>query len=95
MNDAASNNPQLCSWCTTPTLPLHSIFFCNVERPKIKEENPEIAQTDIMKELGKRWKDLGDDDKAPFIKQAEEDKARYEEEMKEYVGSLLMVVCNA
>ncbi len=70
--------------CTTK----HSIFFCNEERAKIKEEQPDLKQTEIMGELGKRWKELSDDAKAPFNKLAEEDKARYEEEMKKYVWTV-------
>ncbi|NBO22178.1 hypothetical protein EBU94_02395 [bacterium] len=53
------------------------IFFCQQERTRIKEENPEMKGTEIMSELGKRWKELGDEEKKVFQEQADGDKERY------------------
>ena len=61
------------------------IFFCQKIRSEIKEENPEINTREIMREMGRRWKDL--EDKSEFITLSEEDKVRYEEEIKNYVPS--------
>ena len=54
-------------------------------RPQVKEDLGEEGKSSIMSELGKRWKELKDDDDradelAEYTKMAADDKARYEEE---------------
>jgi hypothetical protein len=61
------------------------IFFCSAMRPVLKEDLGEEGKSSIMAELGKRWKELKDDDDraeelAKYTKMAADDKARYEEE---------------
>ena len=61
------------------------IFFCAAMRPQVKEELGEEGKSSIMSELGKRWKELKEDDDqadelAKYTKMAADDKARYEEE---------------
>ena len=61
------------------------IFFCAAMRPQVKEDLGEEGKSSIMAELGKRWKELKDDDDrsdelAKYTKMAADDKARYEEE---------------
>jgi len=61
------------------------IFFCAAMRPQVKDDLGEEGKSLIMSELGKRWKDLKDDDDradelAEYIKMAADDKARYEDE---------------
>jgi hypothetical protein len=61
------------------------IFFCAAMRPQVKEELGEEGKSSIMAELGKRWKELKDDDDraeelAEYTKMAADDKARYEDE---------------
>ena len=61
------------------------IFFCAAMRPQVKEELGEEGKSSIMAELGKRWKELKEDDDradelAEYTKMAADDKARYEEE---------------
>jgi len=60
------------------------IFFCAAMRPQVKEELGEEGKSSIMAELGKRWKELKDDDQAEelakYTKMAADDKARYEDE---------------
>ena len=61
------------------------IFFCAAMRPQVKEELGEEGKSSIMAELGKRWKELKEDDDrsdelAKYTKMAADDKARYEEE---------------
>ena len=61
------------------------IFFSQDMRPIVKEENPEMKSKEIMTELGKRWKEFKDsDDAKKYIDMAQEDKERYNEEMKAY-----------
>ena len=73
------------------------IFFCGYMRTKVKEEmqnmSDEVVQPkDITRELGKRWKTLKESKKKKdkelyekCQKESENDKKRYNEEMKEYV----------
>ena len=61
------------------------IFFCAAMRPQVKEELGEEGKSSIMAELGKRWKELKEDDDradelAEYTKMASDDKARYEDE---------------
>jgi hypothetical protein len=61
------------------------IFFCAAMRPQVKEDLGDEGKSSIMAELGKRWKELKDDDDradelAEYTKMAADDKARYEEE---------------
>lgn len=43
------------------------VNFCNKQRPLLKEQFPTMSFGDISKELGKRWKELSDDDKNSHI----------------------------
>jgi high mobility group protein B2 len=64
------------------------ILFCADERPKVKEEEPGMDAKKIASELGKRWKELKDDDEEKvkeYQKMAEEDKVRFQKEMENYV----------
>ena len=61
------------------------IFFCAAMRPQVKEELGEEGKSMIMAELGKRWKELKEDDDrsdelAKYTKMATDDKSRYEDE---------------
>ena len=42
------------------------MLFCNEERPKLKEAHPEWKVPEMGKALGAKWKELTDEDKAPF-----------------------------
>ena len=56
------------------------IFFCIENRERIKEENPELKSTEIMKQLGAEWKQLDDEHKEKYIEMATNDKERYNQE---------------
>lgn len=60
------------------------IFFCMENRPKLKEENPELKTTQLTSELGAMWKKISDKEKQRFQAMAEEDKVRFETESKSY-----------
>jgi hypothetical protein len=61
------------------------ILFCISKRDSVKESNPEMSAKDIIKELGRVWReDVSDKDKAKYTKMAVSDKNRYENEMKDY-----------
>ncbi|CAM9490493.1 unnamed protein product [Scytosiphon promiscuus] len=58
--------------------------FSQQERPVVKAENPDMKITEMSKVLGARWREMDDNDKAPFQKKADKDKARYQKEMEKY-----------
>jgi hypothetical protein len=42
------------------------MIFCSENRDKIKEEMPELKNTEVMVELGKRWQLLTDEEKVVY-----------------------------
>ena len=64
------------------------IFFCNSERAVVKTEHPEMSAKDITSELGRRWREMDDNDKKPFVKLATKDKKRYESEKDGWGGDV-------
>ena len=61
------------------------IYFCVEKRDDIKEANPDMSGKEIIKELGRTWReDTSDKDKARYTNLSAADKARYENEMKDY-----------
>lgn len=69
---------------TGPKKPLNAyMWFCNDKRDELKGKG--FNNTEILREMGRLWKELTDKKKKPYLKKAEEDKERYEEEMKNYV----------
>nr|VZI47857.1 unnamed protein product [Spirometra erinaceieuropaei] len=57
-------------------------FFCDEYRPRIREAHPDWKVSEIAKELGKRWE--GCTDKSSYELRAQNDKLRYEEDMRKY-----------
>ena len=47
------------------------MVFSHMERKKIIEQQPDIHNAEVSKALGKRWKELSDDDRVPYIQEAE------------------------
>ena len=60
------------------------VLFGNEMRADIKEKNPDITPTEVMKEIGVRWKAMSAEDKKPFEEKSKVDKGRYKDEMAEY-----------
>lgn len=60
------------------------MYFSSAERPKVKEDKPEISFGDVGKELGERWKAISDKEKAKFEEMAKKDKDRYTKEKTAY-----------
>eukprot|EP00543_Licmophora_paradoxa_P004205 CAMPEP_0202454682 /NCGR_PEP_ID=MMETSP1360-20130828/12348_1 /ASSEMBLY_ACC=CAM_ASM_000848 /TAXON_ID=515479 /ORGANISM="Licmophora paradoxa, Strain CCMP2313" /LENGTH=200 /DNA_ID=CAMNT_0049074057 /DNA_START=145 /DNA_END=747 /DNA_ORIENTATION=- len=64
-----------------------SAFFLYSQgnRARVKEENPEAPFGDIARILSTEYKALTEKERKKWDKKAEADKARYQEEMKDYV----------
>lgn len=66
-----------------PTKPRSAyIMFCVEHRPKIAKEHTD--QKEVMVALGQAWKSLSDRERHRYEKKAQEDRRRYEEQMKTY-----------
>lgn len=64
-----------------PTPPkTNYMFFVEKERPKLKEEDPNMSFTEKAITLGKRWRLLTEEQKIPYNKLNQKDKVRYEKD---------------
>jgi len=59
-------------------------WFCNDERPKVKETMQDATVGEVAKELGRRWNECTDEQKSKYEALAAKDKARYEKEINAY-----------
>lgn len=57
------------------------IFFTLGERAGVVAAMPDANQAMVMAELGRRWKQAGEEQRAKYVAEAEEDKTRYADEM--------------
>lgn len=60
------------------------MLFLNEIRDKIMQNSPDIPSTDMFRQAGRLWKDLDEDKKSIYLRQAAVDKERYEKEMLEW-----------
>jgi structure-specific recognition protein 1 len=60
------------------------IIFTQARRASLTKENPSLNHKEIISAMSKEWNALSESDKAPYVKKAEIDKARYKREMEAY-----------
>ncbi len=64
---------------TLPKKPLSSFFLFSAEaREKLKKEEPDIKQTEILKKIGSQWKELDAETKKKWEAKSKADKERYD-----------------
>ena len=64
------------------------IFFCLDKRQEIINDSPDLSATDVIKELGRVWREeMSDEDKKKYVAQSVTDKERYQAEMSNYTPS--------
>ena len=63
------------------------MFFSQDMRETLKKEQPELSMVEGAKVIGQRWTETSEKDKAKYVKKAENDRKRDEEEMKDYKPS--------
>jgi len=56
------------------------LFFAGEMRSKVKTELPKLAFGEVAAEVGRRWKALTDEEKAPYVKMAKQDIERHARE---------------
>lgn len=60
------------------------IIFTQDRRATFTKENPALNHKEIISGMSKEWNALSASEKAPYVKKAEVDKARYKREMEAY-----------
>lgn len=60
------------------------MVWSQIERRKICEHSPDMHNAEISKKLGKRWKLLNDEERAPFIEEAERLRQLHQKEYPDY-----------
>jgi hypothetical protein len=66
------------------------LFFCEAKREVVKADNPDMNAKQVTSELGVGWnalKESSPKEVAKYVKLADEDKLRYENEKADYVPS--------
>jgi hypothetical protein len=58
------------------------LYFCDAHRGGVRKKNSKLSMGEVMKELGKMWKDCKDTSK--YVKLATDAKQDYEERLEEY-----------
>lgn len=58
-------------------------LFVKVQRKKLQEEDPTKTTPELMKEIGRLWKNITDSEKSWYQSMAAKDKERYKREMEE------------
>ena len=53
------------------------LYYQNEVREAVADEHPEMSTHQLMQEIGRRWRALSDEEKAPYKKKNEDDIARY------------------
>ena len=53
------------------------VFFCQDKRPQLMADNPSMKFGDLTKVLAEQWKSMSEQDKQPYLKAAEAQKAEY------------------
>ena len=68
-----------------PKKPLTAYFWYMKERREsLKKEEPTLSNTGIVSKMSEEWKKLDKEAQSKYIKLAEDDKRRYEIDMREY-----------
>ena len=60
------------------------MFFCAEKREELKEEEPDLKGSEIMKRLGSMWRDLDEEGKSKYETLALNDKTRYKNDLETF-----------
>ncbi len=56
------------------------MFFVQDSREKVKKENPELKNKELLSLLGKMWNEMNDDQKKKYNDMSSKDRERYQKE---------------
>ena len=66
-----------------PKKPLSGFMFFSTQFSKmIRDRNPDLKTTEISKIVGENWNKLSNEQKQPFENKANQDRLRYDKELK-------------
>ena len=64
-----------------PKKPMSPYIYFSVDcRKDVKAKHPNMSAVEVTKEIAKRWNEMSEKEKAPYVKKAADDKKRYENE---------------
>lgn len=64
------------------------MIFVRDTRSKVTQEFPDMNALDVMKEVGRRWQNISEEDKKSFQTLADRDKERFKREHQQYLKDL-------
>ncbi|KAJ3047977.1 hypothetical protein HK097_010995, partial [Rhizophlyctis rosea] len=68
-----------------PKQPLTSyILYCQDIREQVRAEHPEFSQTEIAREMGRRWKEISEEEKRPYDEKALRKREEYNHALVAY-----------
>ena len=62
------------------------LFFSNEKRNQLRTDHPELKMTDISSKLGELWRNMSDEERAPYVEKSKEDRDRYKSQQNEFRG---------
>lgn len=63
---------------SAPRRPMSAfLYFSQGRRSQIKQENPDMKNTQISAILGERWRNLSEEEKAPHVEKEQAERAKY------------------
>ncbi|KAJ2604545.1 hypothetical protein H4R99_001754 [Coemansia sp. RSA 1722] len=60
------------------------IYFVNDQRSKVDEETKKLKNREFLQLMSSRWKKMPEEERKPYVDMAEEDKKRFENDVKKY-----------
>ena len=68
-----------------PKRPMSAFLkFSKTRRKKVREENPNVSNTDVSRLLGEIWRNATDEEKAPYVETEIIERNKYKEVMKKW-----------
>ena len=61
----------------------YNLFFME-QQAKVKLENPSLSGNQVSQELGRRWKEMNEESRKPYIDRANEIRDRFKQENPDY-----------
>ncbi len=71
-------DPNKPKWCNA------YMHFTMGQRVAVKVENPTMSSTDVTKELGRRWREMSEEEKTPYQEASDAQNAAYDAAMESY-----------
>eukprot|EP00954_Amorphochlora_amoebiformis_P024380 1365980-Amorphochlora_amoeboformis.AAC.3 len=74
---------------SAPKNPLSAyLFFVVKQRSDMSPSDSELSFSEMAKKIGRKWREMSKDEKAPYVQLADYDKKRYEREKEQYAQKM-------